>query len=69
MNYQWQQSGELGTGHLAIWLTLVIITAGIDLSVGSIIAITVVGIAWVLNLPSGDGFLIEDYPVLMPIGM
>ena len=51
----------------ALGMTLVIITAGIDLSVGSIIAITVVGIAWVLNLPSGDGFLIEDYPVLMPI--
>ena len=26
MNYQWQQSGELATGHLAIWLTLVVIT-------------------------------------------
>jgi hypothetical protein len=26
MNYQWQQTGELATGHLAIWLTLVVIT-------------------------------------------
>jgi diguanylate cyclase (GGDEF)-like protein/PAS domain S-box-containing protein len=31
MNYQWQQTGELGTGHLAIWLTLVIITGMITL--------------------------------------
>lgn len=51
----------------ALGMTLVIITAGIDLSVGSIIAITVVGIAWVLNLPTDDGFLINDYPVAMPI--
>lgn len=51
----------------ALGMTLVIITAGIDLSVGSIIAITVVGIAWVLNLPTDDGFLINEYPVAMPI--
>ena len=31
MNYQWQQSGELATGHLAIWLTLVVITGMITL--------------------------------------
>ncbi|MEN8108082.1 MAG: EAL domain-containing protein [Pseudomonadota bacterium] len=26
MNYHWQQTGELGGGHMAIWLTLVVIT-------------------------------------------
>jgi diguanylate cyclase (GGDEF)-like protein/PAS domain S-box-containing protein len=31
MNYQWQQTGELATGHLAIWLTLVVITVLITL--------------------------------------
>ena len=52
----------------ALGMTLVIITAGIDLSIGSIIALTVVGVAWVLNLPMGeDGFLIEQYPVGLPI--
>ena len=35
----------------AIGMTLVIIAGGIDLSVGSIIALTVVVMAWVLNLP------------------
>ena len=33
----------------ALGMTLVIITAGIDLSAGSIIALTVVGVAWVLK--------------------
>lgn len=51
----------------ALGMTLVIITAGIDLSVGSVIALTVVGVAWVLNLPSGDEFLINKYPVGLPI--
>jgi ribose transport system permease protein/erythritol transport system permease protein len=51
----------------ALGMTLVIITAGIDLSIGSIIALTVVGVAWILNLPSGEGFLIDDYPVALPI--
>ena len=51
----------------ALGMTLVIITAGIDLSIGSIIALTVVGVAWVLNIPTGDGHLIDDYPVLLPI--
>jgi len=51
----------------ALGMTLVIITAGIDLSVGSVIALTVVGVAWFLNLPAGDGFLIDQYPVALPI--
>ena len=51
----------------ALGMTLVIITAGIDLSIGSIIALTVVGTAWALNLPTEDGFLIDDYPTLLPV--
>ncbi|MEM9410490.1 MAG: ABC transporter permease [Planctomycetota bacterium] len=51
----------------ALGMTLVIITAGIDLSVGSVIALTVVGVAWVLNLPSGEEFLIDKYPIGLPI--
>ena len=51
----------------ALGMTLVIITAGIDLSVGSVIALTVVGVAWILNLPSGDDFLINKYPIGLPI--
>ncbi len=51
----------------ALGMTLVIITAGIDLSVGSVIALTVVGVAWILNLPAGDEMLIDEYPVGLPI--
>ena len=56
----------------ALGMTIVIIAAGIDLSVGSVIALTVVVTAWVLNLGSGvadDGtqvFLIERWPTLLP---
>ncbi|MBT8116579.1 MAG: EAL domain-containing protein, partial [Gammaproteobacteria bacterium] len=31
MNYQWQQTGNLTTGHMAIWLTLVCVTGLITL--------------------------------------
>jgi len=31
MNYHWQQTGDLATGHMAIWLTLVCITGIITL--------------------------------------
>ncbi|NQT37719.1 MAG: ABC transporter permease [Planctomycetes bacterium] len=61
----------------ALGMTMVIITAGIDLSVGSVIALTVVVIAWMLNIhwdviPVGGGetevvFLIHQWPVLVPI--
>ncbi len=61
----------------ALGMTMVIITAGIDLSVGSVIALTVVVIAWVLNIhwdviPAGGGeaevvFLLHQWPVLLPI--
>ena len=43
-----RQSAVYATAGLG--MTLVIITAGIDLSVGSIIALAVVVVAWVLNL-------------------
>ncbi|HID76190.1 MAG TPA: ABC transporter permease [Planctomycetaceae bacterium] len=61
----------------ALGMTLVIITAGIDLSIGSVIALTVVTVAWVLNwhheVPSPEGgspevvYLIDQWPVLLPI--
>lgn len=51
----------------ALGMTLVIITAGIDLSIGSVIALTVVGTAWVLNIRTDEGPLINDYPVALPL--
>ena len=61
----------------ALGMTMVIIAAGIDLSIGSIIALTVVMVAWVLNLsyetvPSSGGdpevvYLIHQFPVVLPI--
>jgi len=60
----------------ALGMTMVIIVGGIDLSVGSIIALAVVVVAWVLNLSIGlvvvDGeskpdFLIHHWPTLLPI--
>lgn len=70
-----RQSAVYGTA--ALGMTMVIITAGIDLSIGSIIALTVVTVAWVLNLhyevaPTDDGrpevvYLIHQWPVILPI--
>ncbi len=61
----------------ALGMTMVIIAAGIDLSIGSVIALTVVMVAWVLNLhvnvvPAGGGeaevvYLIHKWPVMMPL--
>jgi erythritol transport system permease protein len=57
----------------ALGMTLVIITAGIDLSIGSIIALTVVTVAWVLNIhhapPTGGEtvYLIHQWPVILPM--
>lgn len=54
-------------------MTLVIIAGGIDLSVGSVIALTVVVVAWVLNLPGlGDsatqsGSLVNQWPTALPV--
>jgi len=56
----------------ALGMTFVIITAGIDLSVGSIIALAVVVVAWTLNLQVEDSagqlvYFVHQYPVLAPI--
>ena len=55
-----------------IGMTFIIIAAGIDLSVGSIIALTIVVIAYVQNYSyrGADGkemFLIHEYPTLLPM--
>jgi ribose transport system permease protein/erythritol transport system permease protein len=51
-----------------IGMTLVIVSAGIDLSIGSVIALAVVVVGWVLNLhTSQDTNLIDQWPVLLPI--
>lgn len=61
-----RQSAVYGTAGLG--MTMVIITAGIDLSVGAIISLAVVVVAWVLNLPAGDdSHLIQQWPVLLPV--
>ena len=61
----------------ALGMTLVIITAGIDLSVGSAIALAVVMVAWTLNIhwevtPQQGGdpvtvYLFHRWPVVLPI--
>jgi ribose transport system permease protein len=60
----------------ALGMTMVIIVGGIDLSIGSIIALSVVVVAWVLNLPyevlQDDGntksdLLLNHWPTLLPI--
>ena len=56
----------------ALGMTFVIIIAGIDLSVGSIIALAVVVVAWTLNLqidgPGGElVYLVHQYPAVTPL--
>ena len=60
----------------AIGMTLVIVAGGIDLSVGSVIALTVVVMAWVLSRPdlsaeangtTQAAHLIDHWPQLLPI--
>jgi ribose transport system permease protein/erythritol transport system permease protein len=60
----------------ALGMTMVIIAGGIDLSIGSIIALAVVVVAWVLNLPthtvapdgtSHAGLLYNEWPTLLPM--
>ena len=65
-----RQSSVFATA--ALGMTFIIITAGIDLSVGSIIALAVVVVAWTLNLQidglEGESvYLVHQYPVLTPI--
>jgi len=56
----------------ALGMTLVIIAAGIDLSVGSVIALAAVTAAWVLNFHfAGAGghivYLVDQWPAVLPI--
>lgn len=51
----------------AVGMTLVIIAAGIDLSVGSIIALSSVVIARLLSLPVGGGTAAEAMPLFWPV--
>jgi ribose transport system permease protein/erythritol transport system permease protein len=61
----------------ALGMTMVIIAAGIDLSIGSIIALTSVTVAWVLQIhwetvPQDGGkpalvYLYDQWPVVLPI--
>lgn len=57
----------------ALGMTLIIVAGGIDLSVGSIIALTAVFVAWVLSLSGGAAgppdstYLIHDWPRLLPV--
>jgi ribose transport system permease protein/erythritol transport system permease protein len=65
-----RQSCVYGTAGLG--MTMVIICAGIDLSAGSLIALSVVAVAWVLNLngtgPDGQAHpLITLHPMLTPM--
>ncbi|MCE9613579.1 MAG: ABC transporter permease [Lentisphaerae bacterium] len=70
-----RQSAVYGTAGLG--MTLVIIAAGIDLSVGSMIALSVVAVSWVLNLGVGTGaatiggdaaaYFVSQHPVLAPL--
>ncbi|MGD9633770.1 MAG: ABC transporter permease [Pirellulales bacterium] len=69
-----RQSAVYATAGLG--MTFVIIAGGIDLSMGSIIALAVVVVAWVLNLPDQtvgpdgaavNGLLYEHWPQLLPV--
>ncbi|HPZ83932.1 MAG TPA: hypothetical protein PL064_10880, partial [Thermogutta sp.] len=67
-----RQSAVYATASLG--MTMVIIAAGIDLSIGSIIALSLVTVAWILDyhylVPTADGgmetvYLIRVYPVVL----
>lgn len=64
-----RQSAVYATAGLG--MTMVIIAAGIDLSAGSLIALSVVTVSWILNIevPGADGnrqSLVALHPVLAP---
>ena len=54
-------------GVAALGATLIIISGGIDLSVGCTIAVVTVVIARILNMKYGDISLVIQYPVMWPI--
>ncbi|MBC8041722.1 MAG: ABC transporter permease, partial [Opitutaceae bacterium] len=51
----------------AIGMTIVIIAGGIDLSAGSVIALSMITTAYVLNLGPAEAKLVVQYPVLLPL--
>lgn len=53
-------------GIAALGATMIIITGGIDLSVGCTIATVTIIIAQMFNFKSGGTFLLEQYPVVWP---
>lgn len=61
------QTAVVGTA--AVGATLIIISGGIDLSVGSTIALVTMAVAWLLGRGSGQamGLFIESQPVLWPV--
>lgn len=54
-------------GIAAVGATLVIISGGIDLSVGCTIAAVTVVIARMLNFKLGDAYLVQQFPILWPL--
>lgn len=54
-------------GIAAIGATLIIISGGIDLSVGCTIATVTVVIAQMFNMKTGSGYLLQQFPVLWPL--
>ncbi len=69
-----RQSAVYATAGLG--MTLIIIAGGIDLSIGSILALTVVVVSWVLNLQVPNAaesatdearYLIYKWPVVLPL--
>ncbi len=59
-----RQSAIIGT--LALGMTMVMILGGIDLSVGSVVALGTVVVAGVLAVGAPPGGLMDRYPVLWP---
>lgn len=69
-----RQSAVYATASLG--MTMVIIAAGIDLSVGSVIALSLVTVAWLLDyhyvVPTTQGneqtiYLVQEWPIVLPI--
>lgn len=54
-------------GIAALGATMIIISGGIDLSVGCTIATITVVIAQMLNFKNGNGYFIQQFPVLWPV--
>jgi ribose/xylose/arabinose/galactoside ABC-type transport system permease subunit len=54
-------------GVAACGMTLVIVSGGIDLSVGSVVALVTVVIARVLERQGEGGYLVEAHPVVWPL--